>query len=262
MFKDYLEEVKITRTSSTYELYGHALKNFPNGGTRNEILRFIENGDVKDTTKKLYLTILGNALDFYNKKTKDISRLITGYRCNKPVEPCPTNEEVEKVWNSLRKPRDKVIFGLMAYSGLRISEVCGLTVDDLLPDHKILLRDTKGKQDAVVPVVHPRVITAMREYLKKRHSRYKALFLSSHKEPIKLESMKMLITRHCRKCGLPYHPHSFRRYFGNTLSRAGVPVQNICVAMRHKSITTTMRYLNINQDDVRNTLERVYANAE
>lgn len=262
MFTEYLAEVKITKSAETWKLYSFALQNFPKGGTREEILNFIESSPAKETTKKLYLKILGNALEFYNKRTKDIDRLIKGYRCNKPVEPCPTRLEVEKLWRSLKKPRDKLIFGLMAYNGLRVSEVCNLTVDDILPDNRILLRDTKGKQDCIVPIVHSRVKIALEEWLKIRNSTDKALFTTHFHKAMTLGSMKLFITRRCRKVGLPYHPHSFRRFFGNTLSRAGVPIQNICVAMRHKNIATTMGYLNINQEDTKSILETIYTKEE
>ena len=73
-----------------------------------------------------------------------------------------------------------------------------------------------------------------------------------------LEGMKFMVRKVCRECGLPYHPHSFRRYFANTLSKHGVELQYIQTAMRHKNPGTTMRYLNSDQDDVAAIMKRVY----
>ena len=257
MFKEYLEEIRRTRSPNTYENYCNALKKFKTG-SKEEIIEFIADDSIKGTSKKMYLTVLRGALDYEGRLTKDIARIIRSFRCNQPIEPCPTDDEVEEIWGTLKRPRDKLIFALMAYNGLRVSEVANLHLGDILAGNKILLRDTKGKQDAIVPIIHERVLSSLDEYLDSRRYNLDELFVTQQKAPMTLEGMKRMVSEICRKCGLPYHPHSFRRYFANTLSKHGVELQYIQTAMRHRSPGTTMRYLNINQDDVAAIMKRIY----
>ena len=257
MFSEYLEEIRRTRSPNTYENYCNALKKFKTG-SKEEIIDFIADDSIAGTSKKMYLTVLKSALDYYGALTKDKARIIKGYRCNNPIEPCPTDEEVEKIWGVLKRPRDKLIFALMAYNGLRISEVANLHLGDILSGNKILLRNTKGKQDAVVPIIHDRVRESLNEYLDTRKYDLDELFVTQQRSAMTLEGMKFMVRKVCRECGLPYHPHSFRRYFANTLSKHGVELQYIQTAMRHKNPGTTMRYLNIDQDDVAAIMKRIY----
>ena len=260
MWNEFLREIKITKRESTYENYKNALKHFQKGN-KEEVLVFISKTGLSESSKKLYLNVLGSALEYYDMETKDIKRIISNYRANTTIEPCPTDKEVEMVWESCKTARDRLIFGLMAYAGLRVSEVQALTMDCIINGNKIVLKGTKGKHDAIVTLVHPRILEAMQEYLADKpwcHDKDNPLFVTNRHQGMTLEGMMFMIKRNCVKLNLPYHPHSFRRYFGNTLSRKGLPLQLISRAMRHKNVKTTMGYLNISQEDVASALKGIY----
>lgn len=223
------------------------------------MLKYLSRNDIKETTKKNRLLALRLALRATGRLTDDISRIIDGFKCNKGVEPCPTDREIKEIISSRRNVRDKLMLSLMAYSGLRISEVVGLEMSDInLEQWTLRLRNTKGKQDAYLPIVHKSIKENLLKYFGERQSSSPNLFVSCNGKPLQVNSAKTLVLRWCRALELPYHAHSFRRYFANTLSRNNIPVQYIMTAMRHKNIATTMTYLNINGDDVRQVLSKVY----
>lgn len=124
------------------------------------------------------------------------------------------------------------MFALMAYNGLRVGEVAGLDMDDLLKGNRLMLRNTKGKRDAIIPLVHPRVLSSLKAYLRGRKSTSPALFLNYKGDRISFNGLTQLIRNDFHDNGLNFHAHSLRRYFANTLSRNGIPVQDIQVAMR------------------------------
>ena len=256
---DFLQEVKITKAATTHALYSTALSHFKTC-TSAEVLVFIEKAKLSDTSKKLYLNILGTALEYYGVTDRNVARIIKNYRANIPIEPCPSDSEMETIWNTLKTSRDRLIFSLMAYNGLRVSEVQALTIDSVIADNAILLEHTKGKQDSIVTLVHPRCIESLVDWLEQRPSvkGERGLFLTRYRKQMTLDGMKYAVKKWCTDLGLPYHPHSFRRYFANTLNKGGIPLQTISAAMRHKNIKTTMGYLNIGQYDVANALESVY----
>ena len=252
-YDEFLEEIQRTRSANTYESYKDALACFPEG-TKEEVLEYIESPDVADSTKKLRLGILRQALLYNGALTKEIQRLIKGYKGNVKVQPCPTPADVEKLWSGLRSHRDKLIVALMAYNGLRVSEVAGITLEDI-GEHSITLRNTKGKRDAVIPLVHPRVIDELAAYLKERPCNIPELFISRRRQAMSSATMKMMVRNEFSDNGLGFHAHSLRRYYANTLMKAGVSLEKLCKCMRHSSVTTTMRYLNISMDDVKEALE-------
>lgn len=260
MWEKFLEEVKATKTTNTYLAYLNSLSHFPSG-SREEIINFIANKTIKDSTKKQHLTILLIALKWYGCTDKNLMRLAASFRPNEEEQPCPTTEEIEKIWRRIKTSRDKAMFALMAWNGLRVSEVAKLDVDDFNKG-VLLLRNTKGKKDSLVPLVHDRVKTWLHSYLKKRkeiETDSNAMFLNNRKGRVTEVSIKKYIKNVCTSAGCPqYHCHSFRRFFANTLSRAGVPLQNLKECMRHRSVNTTMRYLNIGVDDIKKTLSDVY----
>lgn len=262
MFTEYLEEIKATKTKNTYASYSQALGRFKEGNEQ-EIIALIGNKRIADSTKALSLNILLTALRWYGKDTDRIKRLVKGYRANETIQPCPSVEEVEKMWNTIVGVREKAIFALMVYNGLRLSEIVALNSSHYHRQNQtIKICNTKGKKDAIVPLVHPRVIESLSEYIemrKKMKTKESALFLNVRGKRLSSSFIQQSIKRICTKVGCEvFHPHSFRRFFANTLSKSGVSLQELKECMRHRSIVTTIKYLNISSDDIKRTLQKVY----
>ncbi len=259
-YTDFLEEIRQTKSVNTFKTYQRALGFFPEG-TRQEAINVISSG-LADTTKRLYLQVFRSALEWYGVNDRDITRVIKGYRAEEKVEPCPTPANVELLWKGLSKPRDKAIFALMCYNGLRVGEIASIKMQDV-SDDAILIRHTKGKQDAVIPLVHGRVRDALQSYIKVRQKTAGSglsdvLFLTEGGKPLGIRDIQRFIQNECTMNGLDFHCHSFRRFFANTLKKAGVPIEDIQQCLRHKTITTTMKYLNFGEGTVKNTLAAVY----
>ena len=256
-YTNFLEEIKLTKSDNTYKTYQRALGFFPNG-TRQEAIAMISSS-LADTTKRLYLQVFRSALEWYGQNDKEIARIIKGFRPEETVEPCPTSENIELIWKGLMKPRDRAIFALMCYNGLRVGEVASIKIQDVSPD-AILIRHTKGKKDAIIPLVHERVRVSLQAYLKTRVKGVSdVLFLTKQGKPLSIRDIQRFIQNECAMNGLDkFHCHSFRRFFANTLKKAGVPIEDIQQCLRHKTITTTIKYLNFGEGTVKNTLAAVY----
>lgn len=263
-YTEFLEETKVMRTKATYDNYRFALEKFPNP-TKASILKYIAESDDSSSTKKNRLRILRLALNYYGALTKDIERIIKGFRENVTVEPCPTDDEVEAAWNTIATHRDRAMFALMAYNGLRIGEVYSLDRSDVDREHNtVTVRGTKGKHDAIIPLIHERVRKNLYAWLDESSRRSKALFTGPNGRLsygyLKKYFRKIFVDAGCvDKKGRPkFHAHSLRRYYANSLYNSGVPVQDMCMAMRHSKIDTTMRYLNIGQQNIVAALQRTW----
>ena len=256
LWHDFLSDIRATKSENTYKNYRNALRYFKDGSL-DEIKEFLGK-NLADSTKKQVLKVLCVALEYNDMYDKAHRKLIKSYRPNVAIQECPTDKDIELVWSNLLTHRDRAMFALMAYNGLRVGEVVGLDMDDVLTGHRLRLRNTKGKRDAIIPLVHPRVLSSLKAYLKERNSESPALFLNHRGMRMSSNGLAQFIRNEFHDNGLDFHAHSLRRYFANTLSKNGIPVQDIQVAMRHASITTTMRYLNIDEDKTRDILREVY----
>jgi integrase/recombinase XerD len=99
-------------------------------------------------------------------------------RKTRPVPYIYTSDEIARILdaagklrhqrpNPLRRELYITIFGLIAATGLRISEAIALHVDDVWPDGVLYIRETKFCKSRLVPL-HPTVVDALGRYLEKR----------------------------------------------------------------------------------------------
>lgn len=249
-YTDFLEETRKTRRLSTYNRYKASLRLFPQG-TEDEIVDYIEKSSHSGVTKRNHLRILSTALKYNGALTKGIRRIISTFKPDEPIQECPTDEQVELVWNNLESDRDRAMFALMAYMGLRISEVHALNLGDITEDGRVIVRKSKGHRADVMPMVHVRVEQALTAYIngERRNTDDRALFTGYHGR-LNQEYMKQIIKKEFTDNGLgQYHCHSLRRYFANSMYNHGVSLLDMQNCMRHASAETTRRYLNLGQQN-------------
>lgn len=100
---------------------------------------------------------------------------------NRPVPYIYTKDEIARILdiagnlrlqkpNPLRRELYVTLFGLIAATGLRISEALALRLDDILPDGVLHIRETKFRKSRLVPL-HATVMEALQGYLEVRRQR-------------------------------------------------------------------------------------------
>ncbi len=248
-YTEFLEEVRKTRRKATYDCYKLALDKFPEG-SEDEILDYIEKSPHKGTTKKNNLRVLRIALEYNGALTRGIARIIKTFKPDETVQECPTKEQVELVWSNLPSNRERAIFALMAYMGLRVGEVRALNMEDITEDGRVIIRRSKGHRADIMPMVHYKIEPAINAYLKERQpTDSHALFTGIHGR-LSIDWLKHLIKNEFTDNGLgQFHCHSLRRYYANSMYTAGVSLIDMQDSMRHKSVETTRRYLNLSQQN-------------
>lgn len=249
-YKEYLDYVRVTKSANTLESYQHALDYFPQGNTE-DVIEILKDERLADSTKELRLRIFKSAMKFYNAWTKALALLVDGWHGNENVQPCPSREEVEQIFLAAKLPHHRLALMLMAFNGLRVGEVASLNVEHVDEVHKrLILKQTKGKRDAYMPIASAEEWALIMELCKRKQAGDSLVGL-------KLGTLKNLVHRLAKSQGLDYHAHSLRRYFANNLKKKDVHIEDIQTLMRHKSIMTTRRYLNIDEEDSREILKEV-----
>lgn len=78
-------------------------------------------------------------------------------------------------------------------------------------------------------------------------------------QPLKVDSVYDMLKRMEKKTGIDLTPHMLRRYFANIRRKDGWRLELIQQALGHKHLNTTIRYLNIMDDELIEASQEFYA---
>lgn len=253
MFEKFLNQIKIIRTEKTYLQYKRILKIFEDKPVSvNTVLEIMDNKELSNNTKVQYLKIWAKALSDLGLLTEEINLLVKGLRMDEKIMPCPSKVQVEEIINHAQDDKTKLIVAIMAYSGLRISEVAGILYKDVLDD-RILIRKTKNHSERYVPISH-----LLKPYLDDWQFSNENLkgdyLITSYKTKTRYteDALKKSVKRACVNAGYSeFSCHSFRRFFATTIYKlSGYNLQLTAKACGHKSIAVTSRYLRTETSEI------------
>jgi integrase/recombinase XerC len=146
------------------------------------------------------------------------------------------------------RARDRAILELLYSSGLRVSELVGLDLDQIDLELGITRVMGKGRKERIVPV-GSKAIEALRAYLEERQAGpgEKALFVNWQGGRLTARSVGRLIKRYTRSSGIfqKVSPHSLRHTFATHLLDGGADIREIQEMLGHASLSTTQRYTHL-----------------
>jgi integrase/recombinase XerD len=158
------------------------------------------------------------------------------------------------------KIRDHVMFELLYSSGLRVSELISLKLEDINLEAGFLRVLGKGSKERVVPVnirameMIKRYINQQRsEILKKRRSSY--LFVTSRGGPMTRQHFWQTIKTFGRRRGIELSPHTMRHSFATHLLERGADLRSLQKMLGHSDISTTQIYTKVSTE----RLKKVYS---
>ncbi len=151
--------------------------------------------------------------------------------------------------------RDRAILELLYSSGLRVSEVSGLTVDDINLREGLVKARGKGKKERIVPV-GDKAVDALKSYFvermlfKKKKSAARsdtAFFLNRNGGPLTDRQIRRIVVKHARAMGIDGQigPHTLRHTFATHLLIGGADLRSIQEMLGHSSLSTTQKYTHL-----------------
>lgn len=155
---------------------------------------------------------------------------------------------------SMLDVRNRAILSIFLDTGLRISELTNLTIDDVnIDDGSLLIRHGKGGKQRIVRI-GTRAQKALWKYITLyRNKDSNRLFINRAGESLGLLGIKILIKRLGDKAKVKVHPHKLRHTFAISFLRAGGDVFSLQYLLGHSTLSMTQRYLqSLNADDAAN----------
>lgn len=164
--------------------------------------------------------------------------------------------------------RDTALLELLYGSGLRVSELCGLSLDALLLDQSEVRVLGKGKKERIVPLGGP-ARTALERYLAERpalrHPRSgaqdpHAVFLGRRGRRLGVRWVQALVHRYgALGAGRgDLHPHALRHTCATHLLEGGADLRAIQELLGHTSLSTTQRYTHVSMDQLLAVYDRAH----
>lgn len=161
--------------------------------------------------------------------------------------------------------RDKAILELMYATGLRISEVIHLKLNNLYMEEGFLRVTGKGSKERVVPFGET-AKEYLEQYLEKtrpellKHKFTDVVFLNRNGEPLSRQGLWKVIKGYGKKTGVASQlsPHILRHSFATHLLEKGADLRSIQMMLGHSSISTTEIYTYVAKTRVKQIYDKYH----
>ena len=187
----------------------------------------------------------------------------------------PKSIQPEEVEALLRAPdvstsdgqRDAAMLELLYATGLRVSELIRVRIDDLVMDAGFLRTIGKGSKERIVPFGDAARDAIVRyiETGRRDNDRFgdPHLFLSRRGRPMTRQSFWMKIVRYARAAGIrgSISPHVLRHSFATHLLENGADLRSVQLMLGHSDISTTQIYTHVSRARLQKIYEQYHPRA-
>jgi len=149
--------------------------------------------------------------------------------------------------------RDAAMLELLYATGLRVSELIRVKVEDLVLDAGFLRAFGKGSKERIVPFGESagKAITTYIETARPHFNRRNDvhLFLTNRGRPMTRQTFWMKIVKYARQAGIRAHisPHVLRHSFATHLLENGADLRSVQLMLGHSDISTTQIYTHVSR---------------
>lgn len=148
-----------------------------------------------------------------------------------------------------RRRRDDAVLEILYGSGLRVSELCSLTVGALELDRGAATVWGKGDKERRVPLSDP-AVAALRAWLDLRRDviadeHGDVLFGNERGKPLGTRDVRRIIDR---RSPVATHPHALRHSFATHLLDGGADLRAVQELLGHTDVATTQRYTHVSRE--------------
>ncbi len=287
-FTDYLATEKQLSTN-TLESYRRDIKQFVGYLSENKINSLTATTKTTIITYLIYLQNKGKAAStisrniasirsFYqflllqDRVDKDPTINLESPRAEKKAPSILSLKEIEMLLNqpgedSPKGSRDKAMLELLYATGIRVSELISLDLEDVNLDLSYI-RCCNSSKERIIPI-GSMAIRVLRNYLENyRHSFIKgkdepSLFLNCHGKRLTRQGFWKIIKAYTKKAKLEktITPHTLRHSFATHLIQNGADLKSVQEMLGHSDISTTQIYMNLTKNKIKEVYDKAHPRA-
>jgi len=237
--------------------------------TESDIKSFIRSLDKTEKTKAHYLTVLNSFYNFLCNENKIKINPCENIKQPKLPKKLPnylTIEEVDKLLDvRLDNPlayRNKAMLELLYSTGIRISELINLKLNNIDFTDELIRVMGKGSKERIIPLGEEAI-----KYLKMYINQYRNLilktktsddlFINNFGNKITRQGFFKIIKKECAIHGIEKNvsPHTLRHSFATHMLNNGADLRIIQELLGHSDISTTQIYTHISKDKIKQDYE-------
>lgn len=158
--------------------------------------------------------------------------------------------------------RDRAIFETMYSAGIRVSELVGMSQEDVDLISNSVKVFGKGKKERIVPIGQ-KAVEAISAYLGTRPFKSEAVFLNSSGGRLSARSVRNIINKHIKTAAIrqKVHPHMFRHSFATHLLDRGADLRSVQELLGHVNLSTTQIYTHLTTEKLKSVYNKAHPRA-
>jgi integrase/recombinase XerC len=166
--------------------------------------------------------------------------------------------------------RDRALLETLYSSGLRISELVGLNIDDIDFIGGVLKIFGKGRKERLVPI-GDKALRGIRAYLEKRRGistkggsvDKKAVFLNKSRSRLTDRSVRRILEKYIHIASLRENisPHTLRHSFATHLLNRGADLRSVQELLGHMNLSTTQIYTHVTTERLKAVYDKAHPRA-
>lgn len=201
---------------------------------------------------------------------------ITSPKIGRPLPKPLTIDEVKRLLeamtskNSPEGKRDKAMIELMYATGMRVSELVALNIEDvnLTPGTASLKCTGKGSKQRIIPI-HDQAAQWVSKYINEGRallnadSSQQALFLNQRGERLTRQGFWLILKHYAHETDIKADitPHTLRHSFATHMLRGGASLRHVQELLGHANISTTQVYTHLTNEHVKEEYDKAHPRA-
>ena len=205
---------------------------------------------------------------------KDPTENLSSPRLGRSLPEVLTVDEVDRLLtasqgDSPEAKRDQTMLELLYATGMRVSELVSLEMDDLNLEQGFVRCFGKGAKERLIPI-HQKASGGLSAYLEEARPLMangrsgSSVFLNRRGQRLTRQGFWLILKDYARRAGIngKITPHTLRHSFATHLLRGGAPLRHVQELLGHASITTTQVYTHLTSEHVRAEYDKAHPRAQ
>src|SRR5208283_5090148 len=160
--------------------------------------------------------------------------------------------------------RDRALLETLYSTGIRVSELIGINLDDI-DRHDCLIRIRgKGRKERIVPI-GTKSLKAIDAYLERGNHdvEISAIFTGPSGKRLTVRTVQRILENYRKRLGLlqKASPHTLRHSFATHMLESGADLRSIQELLGHASLSSTQRYTHLNLDSLMEVYDKSHPKA-
>jgi len=230
--------------------------------TMRKFMAFLSERNYTKSTAARKLATLRSFYKFLVKRNVIGSNPVSTLKTPKQDKKLPKFLEYEQVQRLLNTPpsdswlgaRDRAILEVLYSTGMRVSELVGLNLEDVDFLGEVIHIRGKGKKERICPIGSS-ALQSIQHYIEFRNRRMmndsgfdsKVLFANKHGKRLSTRSVRRKMDKYLREAGLDptISPHTLRHSFATHMLNNGADLRSVQELLGHQSLSTTQIYTHV-----------------